>query len=233
MLEPDRLPRIVILIDEFADLMLTTGKTVEVAVQRLAQKARAAGIHLVMATQRPSTDVITGIIKANFPSRLSYNVASRVDAGVIGLPGAENLLGRGDLLYQIGGGRITRAHGPFVSSAYVNGVVETLKSAAGPADYIELGVTENDDDETAVFDHGGDDANEDEAPGTGGQTQVSRACQFLIKALASGPRLGAELKAKAGELGIPGSTLDRAADDFLGVVKTGSNPRAPKTWSLP
>jgi S-DNA-T family DNA segregation ATPase FtsK/SpoIIIE len=165
MLEPDRLPRIVILIDEFADLMLTTGKTVETAVQRLAQKARAAGIHLIMATQRPDAKVITGIIKANFPSRLSYNVASRIDAGVIGLPGAENLLGRGDLLCQIGGGRITRAHGPFVSSAYVSGVVEALKNAAGPADYIELGVTENGDDETAVFDQGGLWTGEAEVPG--------------------------------------------------------------------
>jgi len=119
MLEPDRLPRIVIVIDEFADLMLSAGKGLPNAVQRLGQKARAAGIHLIMATQRPDAKTVTGVIKANFPGRLSYAVASRIDAVVIGLPGAENLLGRGDLLFRVGGGPVTRVHGPFVSSAYV------------------------------------------------------------------------------------------------------------------
>ena len=109
------LPYIVVVVDEFADLMLVAGKDIEAAVQRLAQMARAAGIHLLMATQRPSVDVITGTIKANFPTRVSFQVTSRIDSRtILGESGAEQLLGQGDMLYMAGGGRISRVHGPFV-----------------------------------------------------------------------------------------------------------------------
>jgi S-DNA-T family DNA segregation ATPase FtsK/SpoIIIE len=148
-LELKELPHIVIIVDEFADLMLVAGKDVEGAIQRLAQMARAAGIHLIMATQRPSVDVITGTIKANFPSRISYQVTSRIDSRtILGDAGAENLLGRGDLLYMAGGGRIVRVHGPFVSDGDVEKVVKHLKAQAEP-DYID-DVT-RDDEEAGLF----------------------------------------------------------------------------------
>lgn len=133
----EELPFIVVVVDEFADLMLVAGKDVEAAIQRLAQMARAAGIHLIMATQRPSVDVITGTIKANFPSRISFQVTSRIDSRtILGDSGAENLLGKGDMLYMAGGGRITRVHGPFVSDDEVEKVVKHLKSQGEPA-YID------------------------------------------------------------------------------------------------
>jgi S-DNA-T family DNA segregation ATPase FtsK/SpoIIIE len=131
------LPMIVIVIDEMADLMLVAGKDVEAVVQRLAQMARAAGIHLIMATQRPSVDVITGTIKANFPTRISFQVTSKIDSRtILGEQGAEQLLGMGDMLYMAGGGRITRVHGAFVSDAEVERVVEHLKKQAAPS-YME------------------------------------------------------------------------------------------------
>lgn len=131
------LPFIVVIVDEFADLMLVAGKDVENAIQRLAQMARAAGIHLIMATQRPSVDVITGVIKANFPTRISFQVTSKVDSRtILGEGGAEQLLGMGDMLYMAPGGRITRVHGPFVSDDDVEKVVADLKAQAEPA-YIE------------------------------------------------------------------------------------------------
>ncbi|HVI52802.1 MAG TPA: DNA translocase FtsK 4TM domain-containing protein [Candidatus Sulfotelmatobacter sp.] len=140
-LEP--LPFIVIVVDEMADLMLVAGKDVEGAVQRLAQMARAAGIHIIMATQRPSVDVITGTIKANFPSRISFQVSSKIDSRtILGEQGAEQLLGQGDMLYMAAGGRITRVHGPFVSDQEVEGVVEHLRQQGEPA-YLES-VTEED-----------------------------------------------------------------------------------------
>ena len=112
-LEP--LPYIVIIVDEMADLMMVAGKDIEGAVQRLAQMARAAGIHVILATQRPSVDVITGTIKANFPTRISFQVTSKIDSRtILGEMGAEQLLGQGDMLYMAGGGRIPRVHGPFV-----------------------------------------------------------------------------------------------------------------------
>ena len=131
------LPYIVVIIDEMADLMLVAGKDVEAAVQRLAQMARAAGIHVVMATQRPSVDVITGTIKANFPTRISFQVTSKIDSRtILGEQGAEQLLGQGDMLYMAAGGRITRVHGPFVSDKEVEKVTNLLREQAQP-DYLE------------------------------------------------------------------------------------------------
>ena len=131
-LEP--LPFIVVFIDEMADLMMGAGKEIEIAVQRLAQMARAAGIHVIMATQRPSVDVITGTIKANFPTRISFQVISKFDSRtILGEQGAEQLLGQGDLLYMQGGGRITRVHGPFVSDQEVEAVVAFLREQGEPA----------------------------------------------------------------------------------------------------
>lgn len=127
------LPYIVVVVDEFADLMLVAGKDVESAIQRLAQMARAAGIHLIMATQRPSVDVITGVIKANFPTRISFSVTSKVDSRtILGEGGAEQLLGMGDMLYMAPGGRITRVHGPFASDKDVESVTNFLRSQSDP-----------------------------------------------------------------------------------------------------
>jgi S-DNA-T family DNA segregation ATPase FtsK/SpoIIIE len=140
------LPYIVVVVDEMADLMLVAGKDIEWAIQRLAQMARAAGIHLLMATQRPSVDVITGTIKANFPTRISFQVTSKIDSRtILGEQGAEQLLGQGDMLYMAGGGRITRVHGPFVSDGEVEDVVKFLK-AQGQPDYLDA-VTEDDEPE--------------------------------------------------------------------------------------
>ena len=127
------LPFIVVVIDEVADLMLVAGKDIEAAVQRLAQMARAAGIHVVMATQRPSVDVITGTIKANFPTRISFQVTSKIDSRtILGEQGAEQLLGRGDMLYMAGGGKITRVHGPFVEDSEVEKVASFLSGQSVP-----------------------------------------------------------------------------------------------------
>ncbi|MCG7364365.1 DNA translocase FtsK [Roseomonas sp. ACRSG] len=142
-LEP--LPMIVVVIDEMADLMIVAGKEIEAAVQRLAQMARAAGIHVIMATQRPSVDVITGTIKANFPTRISFQVTSKIDSRtILGEMGAEQLLGQGDMLHMAGGGRVARVHGPFVSDAEVERVVDFLREQGEPA-YIEE-VTESDEE---------------------------------------------------------------------------------------
>ncbi|MBS7543692.1 FtsK/SpoIIIE family DNA translocase [Ancylobacter oerskovii] len=153
------LPYIVIVVDEMADLMMVAGKDIEGAIQRLAQMARAAGIHLIMATQRPSVDVITGTIKANFPTRISFQVTSKIDSRtILGEMGAEQLLGQGDMLYMAGGGRISRVHGPFVSDQEVERVVEHLKTQGQP-DYLDAVTTDEDEEEGgedgAVFDKGG------------------------------------------------------------------------------
>ncbi len=143
------LPMIVVIVDEMADLMMVAGKDIEGAIQRLAQMARAAGIHLIMATQRPSTDVITGVVKANFPTRISFQVTSKIDSRVVlGEQGAEQLLGQGDMLYMKGGGRISRVHGPFVEDAEVEDVVNHLKSFGAP-DYLDE-ITVDDDEEPAA-----------------------------------------------------------------------------------
>jgi DNA segregation ATPase FtsK/SpoIIIE, S-DNA-T family len=151
-LEP--LPYIVVVVDEMADLMMVAGKDIEGAVQRLAQMARAAGLHVILATQRPSVDVITGTIKANFPTRISFQVTSKIDSRtILGEQGAEQLLGQGDMLYMAGGGRISRVHGPFVSDEEVEKVVRHLKSQGVPQ-YLEAVTAEDqaEDDEAAVFD---------------------------------------------------------------------------------
>lgn len=153
-LDLTELPYIVVIVDEFADLMLVAGKDVESAIQRLAQMARAAGIHLIMATQRPSVDVITGVIKANFPTRISFQVTSKIDSRtILGEGGAETLLGMGDMLYMAAGGRLTRVHGPFVSDNEVQGVVGFLKAQGAPA-YLEE-ITEGD-----MFGEEGEDGEE-------------------------------------------------------------------------
>jgi DNA segregation ATPase FtsK/SpoIIIE, S-DNA-T family len=155
------LPYIVVIVDEMADLMMVAGKEIEGAIQRLAQMARAAGIHIIMATQRPSVDVITGTIKANFPTRISFQVTSKIDSRtILGEMGAEQLLGQGDMLYMAGGGRITRVHGPFVSDDEVEKVVAHLKRQGRPA-YLDAVTSEMAEDEiqeqaedSPVFDAG-------------------------------------------------------------------------------
>ncbi|MES1152820.1 MAG: DNA translocase FtsK [Dongia sp.] len=155
------LPFIVVVVDEMADLMLVAGKEIEAAIQRLAQMARAAGIHIIMATQRPSVDVITGTIKANFPTRISFHVTTRIDSRtILGDTGAEQLLGQGDMLYMANGGRITRVHGPFVSDREVESVVKFLK-AQGTPDYIEDVTAEEEElDEEALPGEGGGSGDE-------------------------------------------------------------------------
>jgi S-DNA-T family DNA segregation ATPase FtsK/SpoIIIE len=138
------LPFIIVVVDEMADLMMVAGKDIEGAIQRLAQMARAAGIHLIMATQRPSVDVITGTIKANFPTRISFQVTSKIDSRtILGEQGAEQLLGQGDMLYMAGGGRISRVHGPFVADGEVEKVVAHLKTQGQP-EYLEAITSEDD-----------------------------------------------------------------------------------------
>src|SRR6187431_1528514 len=155
-LELEPLPFLVVIVDEMADLMMVAGKDIEGAIQRLAQMARAAGVHVILATQRPSVDVITGTIKANFPTRISFQVTSKIDSRtILGEMGAEQLLGRGDMLYMAGGGRISRVHGPFVSDEEVEKVVRHLKTQGQP-EYLEAVTAEEPTDEDgAVFDSTG------------------------------------------------------------------------------
>ncbi len=160
----DELPYIVVVVDEMADLMMVAGKDIEGAIQRLAQMARAAGIHLIMATQRPSVDVITGTIKANFPTRISFQVTSKIDSRtILGEQGAEQLLGQGDMLYMAGGGRISRVHGPFVSDNEVEKVVAHIKKQGAP-EYLHAITEDNDaseeDDDAPLPSPGSMDAEE-------------------------------------------------------------------------
>jgi S-DNA-T family DNA segregation ATPase FtsK/SpoIIIE len=162
LLDYEPLPQIVIVVDELADLMMTAGKEVEFLIQRLAQKARAAGIHLIMATQRPSVDVITGVIKANLPTRISFHVTSKIDSRtILGEQGAEQLLGKGDMLYMPGGRQIVRVHGPFVSDEEVIAIADHWRSQGRP-DYIQA-VTEEPEDGGYALDGApvGDDSPED------------------------------------------------------------------------
>jgi S-DNA-T family DNA segregation ATPase FtsK/SpoIIIE len=147
-IQPVKMPYIVVIVDEMADLMMVAGKEIEACIQRLAQMARASGIHLIMATQRPSVDVITGTIKANFPTRISFQVTSKIDSRtILGEMGAEQLLGQGDMLYMAGGSKIIRCHGPFVSDEEVEEIVTHLK-AFGPPEYVS-GVVQGPNDEKA------------------------------------------------------------------------------------
>ncbi|MBL8589568.1 MAG: DNA translocase FtsK 4TM domain-containing protein [Methylobacteriaceae bacterium] len=171
-MELSKLPYIVVIVDEMADLMMVAGKDIEGAIQRLAQMARAAGIHLIMATQRPSVDVITGTIKANFPTRISFQVTSKIDSRtILGEQGAEQLLGQGDMLYMAGGGRISRVHGPFVSDAEVEKVVAHLK-AQGQPDYLDA-ITEDD----------GPSDEEDDAPGPVGSMDAEEGGDLYDRAV--------------------------------------------------
>ncbi|WP_051928972.1 DNA translocase FtsK [Thermopetrobacter sp. TC1] len=172
-LELEVLPYIVIIIDEMADLMMVAGKDIEGAVQRLAQMARAAGIHVIMATQRPSVDVITGTIKANFPTRISFQVTSKIDSRtILGEQGAEQLLGQGDMLYMAGGGRIVRLHGPFVSDEEVEEVVNFLKSQGTP-EYVAAVTTEEDDTPAAGVSGG--------TVGKSGDDLYDKAVQIVLR----------------------------------------------------
>jgi len=171
-LEYEVLPQIVVVVDELADLMMTAGKEVEFLIQRLAQKARAAGIHLIMATQRPSVDVITGVIKANLPTRISFQVTSKIDSRtILGEQGAEQLLGRGDMLYMPGGKQIIRVHGPFVSDEEVRAVAEHWRRQGAP-DYVQA-VTEEPEDGGYLFD--GQPTGEDDA-----ETQLYRKAIQIV-----------------------------------------------------
>jgi S-DNA-T family DNA segregation ATPase FtsK/SpoIIIE len=171
-LEYEVLPQIVVVVDELADLMMTAGKEVEFLIQRLAQKARAAGIHLIMATQRPSVDVITGVIKANLPTRISFQVTSKIDSRtILGEQGAEQLLGRGDMLYMPGGKQIIRVHGPFVSDEEVRAVAEHWRRQGSP-DYVQA-VTEEPEDGGYLFD--GQPTGEDDA-----ETQLYRKAVQIV-----------------------------------------------------
>jgi S-DNA-T family DNA segregation ATPase FtsK/SpoIIIE len=173
-LEP--LPFIVVIVDEMADLMMVAGKDIEGAIQRLAQMARAAGIHVILATQRPSVDVITGTIKANFPTRISFQVTSKIDSRtILGEQGAEQLLGQGDMLYMAGGGRISRVHGPFVSDEEVEKVVRHLKTQGAPQ-YLEAVTADlgEEGEDGAVFDATGMGAPE-------GGDLYSQAVQIVLR----------------------------------------------------
>jgi S-DNA-T family DNA segregation ATPase FtsK/SpoIIIE len=171
-LDYEVLSQIVVVVDELADLMMTAGKEVEFLIQRLAQKARAAGIHLIMATQRPSVDVITGVIKANLPTRISFQVTSKIDSRtILGEQGAEQLLGKGDMLYMPGGKQIIRVHGPFVSDEEVRAVAEHWRKQGAP-DYVQA-VTEEPEDGGYLFD--GQPAGEDDA-----ETQLYRKAIQIV-----------------------------------------------------
>ena len=166
------MPQIVVVVDELADLMMTAGKEVEFLIQRLAQKARAAGIHLIMATQRPSVDVITGVIKANLPTRISFQVTSKIDSRtILGEQGAEQLLGKGDMLYMPGGKQIIRVHGPFVSDEEVRAVAEHWRKQGAP-EYVQA-VTEEPEDGGYLFD--GQPTGEDDA-----ETQLYRKAVQIV-----------------------------------------------------
>jgi S-DNA-T family DNA segregation ATPase FtsK/SpoIIIE len=168
------LPQIVLIVDELADLMVTIGKEIEVLIQRLSQKSRAAGIHLIMATQRPSVDVITGVIKANLPTRISFNVTSRIDSRtILGEQGAEQLLGKGDMLYKPSTGALVRVHGPFVSDEEVERVAEHWRAQGSP-DYVDS-VTEEPEDGGMSFE---DDFTASDNPE---ERKYRQACQIVVE----------------------------------------------------
>ncbi len=207
--QPEAMPYIVVIVDEMADLMMVAGKEIEACIQRLAQMARASGIHLIMATQRPSVDVITGTIKANFPTRISFQVTSKIDSRtILGEMGAEQLLGMGDMLYMAGGSKITRVHGPFVSDEEVEEIVNHLKSF-GPPEYMS-GVVEGPDDEKSsdidmVLGLGGNTDGEDALYDTAVQVVIKdRKCStsYIQRKLAIGYNKAARLVEQMEEQGL-------------------------------
>jgi DNA segregation ATPase FtsK/SpoIIIE, S-DNA-T family len=166
-----------VIVDEMADLMMVAGKEIEGAIQRLAQMARAAGIHVILATQRPSVDVITGTIKANFPTRISFQVTSKIDSRtILGETGAEQLLGQGDMLHMSGGGRLERVHGPFCSDLEVERVVAHLKRQAKPV-YLEA-VTADDEEEDEIEEV---PVAEDDAPGLESADLYDQAVSIVLR----------------------------------------------------
>jgi len=176
VLELEPLPYVVVIVDEMADLMMVAGKDIEGAIQRLAQMARAAGIHVILATQRPSVDVITGTIKANFPTRISFQVTSKIDSRtILGEQGAEQLLGQGDMLYMAGGGRISRIHGPFVADDEVEKVVRHLKTQGAPQYLEAVTASDEEDEDSAVFDATAMGAED------GGGDLYSQAVQIVVR----------------------------------------------------
>ncbi len=206
---PVALPYIVVIVDEMADLMMVAGKEIEACIQRLAQMARASGIHLIMATQRPSVDVITGTIKANFPTRISFQVTSKIDSRtILGEMGAEQLLGMGDMLYMAGGAKITRCHGPFVSDEEVEEIVNHLK-AFGEPDYVG-GVVEGPAEEAesnidAVLGLGGNTDSEDALYDTAVQVVIKdRKCStsYIQRKLAIGYNKAARLVEQMEDQGL-------------------------------
>lgn len=204
--QPETFPYIVVIVDEMADLMMVAGKEIEACIQRLAQMARASGIHIIMATQRPSVDVITGTIKANFPTRISFQVTSKIDSRtILGEQGAEQLLGMGDMLYMAGGSRITRVHGPFVSDEEVEEVVNHLKSF-GPPQYVSNVVESPEDEREAEIDQilasdGSDDALYDQAVAI---VAKDRKCStsYIQRKLAIGYNKAARLVEQMEEQGV-------------------------------
>ncbi|RDJ20551.1 DNA translocase FtsK [Bosea caraganae] len=223
------LPYIVVIVDEMADLMMVAGKEIEGTIQRLAQMARAAGIHVVLATQRPSVDVITGTIKANFPTRISFQVTSKIDSRtILGEMGAEQLLGQGDMLYMAGGGRITRVHGPFVSDAEVEKVVAHLKTQGRP-DYLDAVTAEEeaaaaeDEDGGAVFDKGAMASAESEDPYEQAVAVVLRdkkaSTSYIQRRLQIGYNRAASIMERMEHEGIVGPANHAGKRDIL--VETG------------
>ncbi|WP_280177716.1 FtsK/SpoIIIE domain-containing protein, partial [Bosea sp. CS1GBMeth4] len=226
-MELSPLPYIVVIVDEMADLMMVAGKEIEGTIQRLAQMARAAGIHVVLATQRPSVDVITGTIKANFPTRISFQVTSKIDSRtILGEMGAEQLLGQGDMLYMAGGGRITRVHGPFVSDAEVEKVVAHLKTQGRP-DYLDAVTAEEDgpgeDEDGAVFDKTGMGAAESEDPYDQAVAIVLRdkkaSTSYIQRRLQIGYNRAASIMERMENEGIVGPANHAGKRDIL--VETG------------
>ncbi|WP_147181601.1 MULTISPECIES: DNA translocase FtsK [Alphaproteobacteria] len=221
------LPYIVVIVDEMADLMMVAGKEIEGAIQRLAQMARAAGIHLVMATQRPSVDVITGTIKANFPTRVSFQVTSKIDSRtILGEQGAEHLLGQGDMLHMVGGGRIARVHGPFVSDFEVEKVVAHLKTQGQPA-YLGS-VTEDTEDagaedaeDAAVFDNtamGAEDEGDDLFERAVKIVQRDKKCStsYIQRRLSIGYNRAASLVERMEQEGLVGAPNHVGKREILG-----------------
>ncbi|WP_420862071.1 DNA translocase FtsK 4TM domain-containing protein [Algirhabdus cladophorae] len=209
---PEKMPYIVVVVDEMADLMMVAGKEIEACIQRLAQMARASGIHLIMATQRPSVDVITGTIKANFPTRISFQVTGKIDSRtILGEQGAEQLLGMGDMLYMAGGAKITRVHGPFCSDEEVEEIVNFLK-AFGPPEYFSGIVDGPDDDKSgdidAVLGLGGNTDGEDALYDTAVQIVIKdRKCStsYIQRKLAIGYNKAARLVEQMEDEGLVSS----------------------------